>query len=214
MPATKYTYAIATDFSSGVDIDSLEAEIAASSITTALDRIDSDGTNCDIWFASALLTAEKTTLDNDVSPPTGGSIIGDHAGTAPTEIVFHAASKLVEGEVVITQDATWQLLGGVITQPAFFTSNLAAVIGRVSAGVKTSGTTIQLKVTEDDGTTEADLVTAPQTIPDTAGAWQNHNFSTDVAPRIGNNTYCLWGRLNGSASASVRFVSMSLLEVV
>jgi len=75
---TKYTYSIADDFPEGsVDSDNLKAEIAASSIVTALDFIGTDGDVIDIWFKDALSTADKTTLDGDTTNPAGG-LIADH----------------------------------------------------------------------------------------------------------------------------------------
>lgn len=80
MVATKYTYSIANDFpATGLDSSRMVADIAASSITIALDRIDTVGDVCDIWFKDALGAADKTTLDNDMSNPAGG-LIAAHTG--------------------------------------------------------------------------------------------------------------------------------------
>jgi hypothetical protein len=83
MAATKYTYSKATDFPSDLDSTLLAAEIGASAIAGTLQRISTLGDVVDIWFADALSAGDKTLLDNDVSPPTGGSVLGDHTKTHP-----------------------------------------------------------------------------------------------------------------------------------
>jgi hypothetical protein len=87
---TKYTYSIASDFPGGAaNTTNLTTEIQASSIVTALDRIDVAGDVLDIWFKDALSTADKTTLDNDAIGPAGGLIAAhDNSVTVqPTETV-------------------------------------------------------------------------------------------------------------------------------
>lgn len=92
---TKYTYSIANDFPNGaVAPAKLKREISASSIVTALDRIDTAGDVCDVWFKDPLSAGDKTTLDNDTTAPSGG-LIGAHDGVAVT---------LVPEEVVIQEE--------------------------------------------------------------------------------------------------------------
>jgi hypothetical protein len=76
MPATKYTYSISGQFSSGVAPDSLEAAIRASSIVTAHDHIATAGDGCDIWFRDALSAGDVTTLDAVVAAHDGEHIPG------------------------------------------------------------------------------------------------------------------------------------------
>jgi len=91
MPATKYTYSIASDFPGGsVWVDTLVTEIQVSSIITALDHIDVTGDVIDVWFKDALSTGDETTLDGDVVGPAGG-LIAAHDNTvltpgAPVEV--------------------------------------------------------------------------------------------------------------------------------
>ena len=87
MTATKYTYSISTDFpATGLASDRLLSEISTSDIETALDRIDTDGDNCDIWFKAALSAADKTILDGDTTGPAGG-LIAEHSGEPLETIV-------------------------------------------------------------------------------------------------------------------------------
>lgn len=82
---TKYTYSIANDFPGGaVNTTNLTTEIQASSIVTALDRIDTSADVLDIWFKDALSTADKTTLDNDATGPSGG-LIAAHDSSATVQ---------------------------------------------------------------------------------------------------------------------------------
>lgn len=68
---TKYTYSISSDFSAGVATDALASEIETSSIVTVLDRIDTAGDDCDVWFKDVLSGGDQTTLN---------SLVAAHAG--------------------------------------------------------------------------------------------------------------------------------------
>jgi hypothetical protein len=82
---TKYTLSIASDFPGGaVNTTTLTTEIQASSIVTALDRIDTAGDVIDIWFKDALSAGDKTTLDNDATGPAGG-LIAAHNNAATVQ---------------------------------------------------------------------------------------------------------------------------------
>lgn len=75
MPEQSYDYSLSADFPGGaIDCANLVDEIAASSIVTALNRIDSTGDSVSIVFASALSAGDKTTLDGDTTGPAGGLI--------------------------------------------------------------------------------------------------------------------------------------------
>lgn len=72
MSATKYTYSIHDDFPNHAEnSDTLTVEIGHSSITVALDHIDTNGDDCDIWFKAELSAGEETTLDGVVAAHTG-----------------------------------------------------------------------------------------------------------------------------------------------
>lgn len=92
MPEQAYTYSISDDFPDGVaDITNLAAEITASAIVTALERIDVNPANddedrLDIVFKAALSTGDKTILDGDTTGPSGG-LIAQHDTT-------HVAAEL------------------------------------------------------------------------------------------------------------------------
>lgn len=107
MAATKYTYNVASDFPNGkVNLSRFQDEIALSSITIALDRIDTiggsiskdvlTGGSIDIWFKDALPTADETTLDGDAAGPAGGLIAAhDNSVSVPLDQVEVANSPSV-----------------------------------------------------------------------------------------------------------------------
>lgn len=84
MAETTYSYTISTDFpklgggapsGNGVcNSTKLDEAIRASSIVTALNRIDTNGDDCDIVFNAALSVEDKTILDGDTVGPVGGII--------------------------------------------------------------------------------------------------------------------------------------------
>lgn len=72
MVATKYTYSIQNDFPNHrVASDRLLLEIRTSSIVTAIDGINTDSDNCDVWFKVELSTGDKTLLDGLVAAHSG-----------------------------------------------------------------------------------------------------------------------------------------------
>jgi len=76
MSSTKYTYSISTDFPNHkVDSSRLLVEIQGSSIVVALDRIDTDGDNCDAWFKDALSSGDETTLNGIVAAHSGEPLV-------------------------------------------------------------------------------------------------------------------------------------------
>lgn len=81
MAETSYTYSIASDFSSGLCSNRLASEVQSSAIVTALDRVDTDGDDCLVWFKAALSAGDETVLDGLVAAHTGEELC---AYTNPT----------------------------------------------------------------------------------------------------------------------------------
>lgn len=72
MASTKYTYSIQNDTPNHkVDTDRLIQEITTSTITIALDYINTNGDELDIWFKAELSTEEQTELT---------TIVNNHSG--------------------------------------------------------------------------------------------------------------------------------------
>lgn len=160
-----------------------------------------------VYFAQALSTDDKAALDLFMSDR------GYNQSSKP--VTFHAPSSIVQSEIAITSDTDWQDLGGVVTSPNFFVPDLNRILGQVTGAGKVSGTGVELRIIEDNlNGTIRDMVPAPRAVADTADAWKSVQFTTQLPPSTGLNMYILQGRLNGATSASIRFVSMSLLEIL
>lgn len=210
---TTYSYAVLPapgDFANqAVNEDSLAAEIAASNPAISSAQLEAirtteseDGATktCLIDFDADLSAGDQTQLD---------AIVAAHTGAPPTKICFHASSKLLEGEVAITNPSGFDVLGGVVTTPDFFTATLAACLGRLVGSCKAQGAGAELRLVED-GTT----VLGTFAIPDSSGAWQQMQWFTSTPPSAGTHTYTIEGKLGAATSAAARFTSLSLLEVV
>ena len=92
---TSYTYSIADDFSGGsVNTSKLSAEIRASAIVTALDRIDTAGDVLDVWFRDVLSDGDKTILDGDAAGPAGGLIAANDSSPSQVTPVQRADGVL------------------------------------------------------------------------------------------------------------------------
>ena len=110
---TEYVFSIQNDFPNHkVASDRLTLEIQASSIVTALERIDTDGDACDIWFKAALSAGDETTLDGIVATHSGEPLpapslvtMADAAGTAlPTAAdgKLFVLPNMFPGPVILT----------------------------------------------------------------------------------------------------------------
>jgi hypothetical protein len=72
MASTKYTYSISNDFPNNiVNLIRLTSEITGSDITIALDYMNTDDDDCDIWFKADLTSPDETTLSGIVAVHTG-----------------------------------------------------------------------------------------------------------------------------------------------
>lgn len=99
MAATKYTYSIQSDFPHRkVDTSRLLSEIQGSTIVTALDRIDTLGDDCDVWFRDALSVGDEAVLDG---------LVAAHSGEPLPEspLVITTATTTDEGTALIALDA-------------------------------------------------------------------------------------------------------------
>lgn len=196
-----YTYDL-TDFANDVVCeDKLTLEIAGSSIATELTSIstDEEAAECVLTFAASLSGADETTLD---------AIVAAHDGVHVC-YRFHAASTLVQGEIVVTETSGWQTLGGVVTTPSFFCRDVTKLLARVIGSVKSDGDGLEIRVMENGST-----VLASASFDSTGDAWVPVKFYSSTSPGTGTSEYMLQARLNSATSGSIRFFSMSLLEAV
>lgn len=174
--------------------------------------------------SATVLAATSEYVDVSVDDSTGGIIEGlDEAMAgeglyydASPRVTFHATSRIVGKEVEITNDETFEGVGGgIVTNPGFFASSLAHTFGRVTCAVKTVGLGAQLKTVEDglDGS-PMDMTSAPFEFPDTEGEWRMFNINTNVPPHTGDHEYGIQLKRGGATSFHIRSAHMTLLEVV
>lgn len=195
-----------TDFANDTfNEDQLELEIsAAEGITAELvgisshEDLETEITTVTFKFATDL-GSEEAALD---------ALVAAHQGNPPARVVFHASSKLVGTEVALTEPGPdgWQVLGGAVTTPSFFTPNVAACRGRAVGEYKAVGSGAKLRITEDG------VDSGQHELADTQGAWEKMQWFSSTAPQVGIHAYVLEGQLDGATSAAVRFVAVSLLE--
>jgi hypothetical protein len=201
-----YVYQLAGFPTGKVDREKLTAEIAAKAgITTALSYIHFYDGKCEIFFASAIANGEKTALDQ---------VCAAHIG--PVVITLGASSKLVNASTNIV-DVDWGQVGGVVTNPQFFSADLTKIFGRLVGSIKTGGAGVELRLLEQKEGAANVAMSAAFAVPDTGGNWAPFGFSSNVSPRdagiTDGNTYLLQGRLNAAPSASIRFTSLSLMLI-
>jgi hypothetical protein len=202
-----YQYNITDTVNDKVYIPSLSAEInsgltAAPAFVLACINVGNLPGKFEICFDAAIDAAQETELDGIVAAHTG-------VGTIQTLL---AAERLIANAVT---QAAWETLDGAVTSPSFFDDNLNQLIGRFTGQCKTVDAGAQLRMVETkDGEADVVMTVPPFDVPDTAGAWQQFAFSTNVVPRAGQNTYLMEGQLQGATSLELRYLSMSLLRVV
>lgn len=178
----------------------IQSQITITKTCLGISRI---GDEVSIMFEDVLSTDEQVVLT---------TIVAAHQGVE-YRYIFHASSTLVGPATTITE-SSWQELGGAVSNPAFFTSDVANCRGRISFMYKTTGTSSDLRIVEK-GSSIPDLVLNSQIyqLPDTLGEWKIGRFWTDIPPRGGGDVvYVLEGQLNGATNASIKFCSLSLLE--
>jgi len=106
MVITTYSFTISTDMPGGkVNTITLVNEIGKSSITIAVDAINTDGDTLDIVMKDALSTAEETTLHGDITGPAGGLLAShDNSDT----IIDIETVKVQEEDNTVTTDGGFQ----------------------------------------------------------------------------------------------------------
>jgi len=204
----EYSYADTYFLNDVCNEDSFTAEIVANeTITTDLDYVrtsedeDTGSITVYVGFASTLSSGEEAALD---------ALAAAHTGVPPTQIIWHAVSALTDDvKSVSDTDPAWTELGGTVTTPDFFTSNVLACRGRIVGMVKSNGTGGKLRMRED-----STVPSGGYDVPDTSGEWQPMQWFSPDAPTAGTHYYTLEGQLpsSGATSLEVKFSSVSLLE--
>jgi hypothetical protein len=200
MAATKYTYSITNDFPNDlVASNKLSIEIEASSIVGTLERIDTVGDDCDIWFADALSGGDQTTLNG---------LVAAHSGSEYTSVK----------DGYLYSEAESSTTGTAWLQKAYY------AVGNVAAGdywvewyceVKTTDNTnpMCLRVRQDDTTTLGET----SFVPDSSGnnGWVSQSGFAKVTLSNGDYVfdmdYCSLG--TGKTEVSIRRARIRLIKV-
>jgi len=91
---TRYVYSIYNDtLNSAVDTTRLTNEIKSSDITIALDYINTDADDCDIWFKAELSAPEQVTLGELLAAHTGASVNIDPPSMTDGRPIVRADSR-------------------------------------------------------------------------------------------------------------------------
>jgi len=198
-----YTKSISEDFpSQKIHSGVLKSVIEALELSSAtIQCINTDDDVCSIVFDVEPSSGDKTSVDG---------VVAAHTGNAPLVVTWHASSVLTDSEQTVTAiDPDWEEVGGAVTTPDFFTSNVSACKGRVVGMVKANGAGAKLRLKEG--------VSSPSggySVPDTEGGWMEMQWFAPDAPTAGTHQYTLEGQLpvSGATELKVKYVAVSLLE--
>lgn len=124
-----------------------------------------------------------------------------------------ASVSLVPLEAVLVNPDDYDLLGGVVSNPSAFLPDIKRAFGLLNGAFRVDGDGAALRVVEDKAGVRR--VMGEFVLGDTAGAWVPQKFKTE-SPSASDvdMVYTLEGTLGGAKSASVRFVSLSLMEAL
>lgn len=166
--------------------------------------VDMSMAMADIIFLETLTAEQVLTL-------TG--VLAAHGGMAIPYVKFLSSAKLVHDEIVINQKTELQIIGGIVSRPAFFVKDLSKSFARVSGEMKVVGAGLQAHVVqvEADGT-QTVLTTPIDTAGDESGAWHTFEMFTGAITIEEQATYRFEGMLGDAISASFRFCTLELLE--
>lgn len=202
------TKSIASDTAnSALNIGDLDLELAADPTVAADDfrgihHLDASD-DILIIFGAEPPQAVKDAVD---------AVCTAHQGAQAVSTRFVESTKLLPGEMSITETTNWETVNGTVTNASHFAGNaLAAVVGQVNGQIKTDGADCEIQVVHDDGTTET--VVGTYTCPDTAGAWQVFEFLTGPPPAGGLACYKAQARKNTTANFDIRWSTVSMFLV-
>ena len=197
-----YEYSIEEDFPNNkVSTAQLQNEIMGVPLLSAVfSSVGTAGDVCSVNFSANLDAAGIGALDNVVANHQGFSI----------HIKFHESVSLLVSEKDLGS-LNWEEIGGVVTDPSFFSLNFTKIFGRVSCMIKTSGIGAELRIMEVQGTSTA-MTNPVIAIPDTLGQWQMFSFMSNSPPRAGGAYYVMEGKKGSAVSFQIKNALISLME--
>lgn len=111
--ATQYTFSISANFPNHiVDTARLTHEIQTSAIVTSLNRIDTSGDSCNVWFNATLSGGDQTILNAIVAAHTGAPF-----PSAPLPVAINFSDTTVSaGYVSTTQTVFREVMGSTYNE--------------------------------------------------------------------------------------------------
>lgn len=212
MPVTKYQYDIATQTTNGkVYIPQLTYEIdndVAIAIKVDADRgmdANVEPGKLDIYMADALTAPQEAALTAAVLAHLGYGINAQMKGTLP----------LVQLERSIISDVPWEVVEGVVTTPSFFNPDMAQFISRIIGEHKGDGGQLCLTESVEGAIPVGEEKIVPVfDFPDVGATWTRFRIDSNIPPRDGlRNIYETKSRLNGAASLSLRYMTISMITI-
>lgn len=212
MPVTKYQYDIATQTANGkVYITQLTYEIDNDvAIVIKVDAARGMDTNVefgklDIYMADLLTAPQEAALTAAVLAHQGYGINATMKGTLP----------LVQLERAILSDVPWEVVEGVVTTPSFFDPNMTQIISRIIGEHKGDGGQLSLIERVNGAVPEEEEKIVPVfDFPNVGATWTRFKVDSTIPPRDGlRNIYETKARLNGAASLSFRYMTISMIVV-
>lgn len=157
----------------------------------------------DICMADLLTAPQEAALDAAVAAHQGYGIDAKMQGTIP----------LVRLEHSIVSDVPWEVVEGVVTTPSFFDPDMTQIISRIIGEHKGDGGQLRL-VEEMEGEADEEKIVPVFDFPNVGATWTRFKVDSNVPPRDGlRNIYRTDCRLNGAASLSLRYATISMIVV-
>ena len=191
-----------SEFPNGVAENRLHLEMKAASFSVPFLGLVGVDNTIEFRFDGTPTQDDETTAD---------AVVAAHSGQPIPSVSFIASTKLVETSRVISS-SDWELMGGVVTNPGFFDSDLNHLMGRIVGQLEADGE-IEMRLVENQDGDEQVMCSPVWTLGPkaTPGSFQTN---TNVPPRAGENAFRLEARLTTATVAKLYFTSLTLLKVV
>lgn len=166
---------------------------------------DSSG-KFEVHFTADLPEDEKTNLDG---------ILSSHQGVAITSKRFITMISVLGSDLVITNDAGFDEVGGVVIDLGLFTVDPSEIIMFATGLYKTSGVTGQnipkMRIIEESD--PEDTILSTHEAPDTSGVWSTFEFQTITSPTLGLRVFKIECTRDSATQFETKCITLSLFRV-
>lgn len=170
-------------------------------------------TETKMWFGEIEGSWKYREMMDEIAAETAEIVDAPPIPTPDPVPVPRIATSLVATKKDILLDTDWDPIGGVSVNASFYVPDLTKAFAIVQFEHKAVGTQAQLRLVEIDADENVRVLAGPYDIPASA-KFKTGKMQTNAVPGAGDMTYELQGRLNGATSASVRYGSVVLIELV